>query len=251
MLLGGSTAGAAAFVDAFHTGRLAGDAPGTTDPPTRYTTAAAAYNPPFDSGGPRGRAWGPGSLTRVDPDDDQTLWTIQQHVSAINAWGTRIARVRGPGPATPTSAPGLVAIGEGARTLTLTGAAAGDSAFFDPGPGFPRRFAVTIGCGLTVTGARVISATTAEVTLTSAGATKGSCPVTAINPDGQAATSPVGLVETDTRPVAGDAARTTPVGTALTGRVPASDADGDPTTATLVDGPAHGTLELAPSGSYT
>src|SRR5204863_893467 len=101
MAIGGSVAGAAPRVDAWFSGRLSGDATGATDVPTLYTASTFAYNPPLDTGSPR--RWGDYSAVSLDPADDMTMWTIQEYTSATNTWGTRIARLRAPGPAIPTS----------------------------------------------------------------------------------------------------------------------------------------------------
>ena len=73
--IGFSTAGSLERANAGTTGRLTGDAAGTTATPTLYTASATAYNPPSDAGGAQGRRWGDFSYTSPDPDDDMTLWT--------------------------------------------------------------------------------------------------------------------------------------------------------------------------------
>src|SRR5919201_1469475 len=119
MAIGGSVAGAGARVDAWFSGRLPGDPSGQLDTPTRYTGSTSSYNPPDDPGGSFGRRWGDYSLTRVDPDDNQTMWTIQEYVQAANTRGVRIAKLKAPPPATPASpSPASVATGQASTTVS-------------------------------------------------------------------------------------------------------------------------------------
>ena len=246
MLIAGSTAAANTFVDAWYAGRRAQDAAGTVEAPTRYSTSASSYAAPYSR-------WGDYSLTRVDPTDDLTLWTIQEYVSAANTYGTRIARLRAPAPATPASASVVVPLGQASTTVTITGTSAADAAFFDPGNGFSSRFGATVGCGVTVNSATVVSATSLTLDVDSTGATKGLCPVTATNPDGQAATSAGGIVQTDGRPQAADDGGTVAQDAVL--EAPSvlgndSDPDADALTASLETGPAHGDLTLRADGTF-
>jgi VCBS repeat-containing protein len=73
--------------------------------------------------------------------------------------------------------------------------------------------------------------------------------------DGQAdsnvATVTITVTPVNDPPVANNATASTNEDTPLTGAVSATDVDGDPLTYALVTGPAHGTLQLSSSGSYT
>src|SRR5205823_11898664 len=110
--IGFSSAGAAAFVNASTVGRLSGDASGTMEAVTNYTTATAAYNPAGDTGSTQGRRWGDYSFTSVDPSDDMSMWTIQEYTSSTNNWGVQVVKRLAPPPATPSSAsPSSVAQG--------------------------------------------------------------------------------------------------------------------------------------------
>ncbi|MGY2874665.1 hypothetical protein ACVW00_001855 [Marmoricola sp. URHA0025 HA25] len=95
MALAGSVAGAALHANAWYAAKLPGD---PVSAPVNYTTSTFAYNPPGDTGGTGGRRWGDYSLTRVDPTDNQTIWTIQEYASADDTWGVRIARLQAPRP---------------------------------------------------------------------------------------------------------------------------------------------------------
>ncbi len=247
MLIGGSTAAANTFVDAWFSGRRSQDAAGVVDTPTRYTSASAAYAAPYDR-------WGDYSLARVDPTDDLTLWTIQEYVNGSDSFGTRIARLRAPPPATPASASAVVPRGQASTTVTVTGTSSANSAFFDPGSGFAARIAAGVGCGATVNEVTFDSATSVTLDLNTTSATKGLCPVTVTNPDGQTASSGGGIVQTDGRPIAVDDSGAVAQGGQLDGSSVLgndSDPDADPLTAVVATGPTHGSLSLNPDGTYT
>ncbi len=187
MAIGGSVAGAAHRPDPWFSGRLSGDAAGVTDAPTEYAAASAAYNPPGDPGGSSGRRWGDYSMTSVDPNDDMTMWTIQEYTFATNIWGTRIARLQAPPPATPASSSAAVPLGSSSTPVTITGTSAGGSGFFDPGPGFAGRIAAAVTGGVAVNGITVDDPTHVTLDLNTVGATAGAKNVTVTNPDGQSA----------------------------------------------------------------
>ncbi len=174
MSIGGSVAGLGHAADAWFSGRLPGDPAGQTDTPTEYTATTAAYNPPGDPGGGSGRRWGDYSMTSVDPDDDQTMWTIQEYASSTNVWGTRIARISAPPPATPSSvAPSTIQAGQASVPVTVTGTSTAGSGFFDPGAGFPKHLLGAVGCGVTVNSTSFTNPTTAVLNLNTTAATPG------------------------------------------------------------------------------
>ena len=101
---------------------------------SEYTASASAYNPSGDPGGPAGRRWGDYSFTSVDPNDDMTMWTIQEYVNGTNTYGVRVAKLLAPPPATPvTASPSSVAAGVPSTIVTVTGTQVAGSGFFDPG----------------------------------------------------------------------------------------------------------------------
>ena len=200
MAIGGSTASADTHADAWYAGRLPTDPAGTTDAPTRYTASTFSYNPAFDPGGTSGRRWGDYSLTRVDPNDNQTLWTIQEYVNATDSWGVKVAKLRAPGPATPAATSAPVPQGESSTHVTLTGTASGGSGWYDPGAGFSQRLGVAIGCGVQVNSVNVVSLTELDLDLDTTGASLGACPVTTTNPDGQQTTGIDALVVVNYQP---------------------------------------------------
>ena len=180
--LGFSVAGAAARIDAATVGRLSGDTLGTIQTPVLYTATTTAYNPPGDPGGASGRRWGDYSYTSLDPNDDMTLWTIQEFCNATNSYGVRVAKLIAPPPATPDcTMPSLV--NTPTQNVTITGTSTGGSGFFDPGTGFPNRLQASVSGGVTVNS--VTYNTPTSVTLNITVTTNGLKNVNFTNPDGQ------------------------------------------------------------------
>jgi hypothetical protein len=178
MAIGGSVAGAAARPDAwFGTLKAGGSA---LSGPTPYTTATADYQPPYNR-------WGDYSLTRVDPEDDQTVWTIQEYVTGPNAWGTRVAKLLAPAPAAPASvSPASTPAGTSSVHLSLSAPAG--TGWFDPGTGFADRFAVTDSCGAPVSNVSLTAPNTVTLDLDTHALGDATCSFTVTNPDGQSAT---------------------------------------------------------------
>jgi uncharacterized repeat protein (TIGR01451 family) len=187
MAIGGSVAGNNHSADAWFSGRLPSDPTGQLDAPTQYTASSTAYNPTGDSGSPR--RWGDYSFTSVDPDDDMTMWTIQEYSNGTNTYGVRVARLSARPPATPSSTtPASVAAGQASTSIAVTGTPAAGSGFFDPGSGFAKRLSAAVGCGITVNSAAYVNPTEVQLDLDTTAATGGPCDVTITNPDDQAAT---------------------------------------------------------------
>ncbi|HUP68845.1 MAG TPA: Calx-beta domain-containing protein [Acidimicrobiales bacterium] len=266
MALGASTGGAAVPTDAVTAGRLATDPPNTLQPPVLLTASplTASYNPPSDPGSPSGRRWGDYSYTSLDPNDDMTMWTVQQFVNATNSYGVQVARLTAPPPATPNSAtPATVAPGHPSIGVTVTGSSVGGSGFYDPGSGFPSRLTVTVSGGVTVNAATYVNPTTINLDLNTLGATAGAKTITVTNPDGQSRSAtvmevvPPALVVGDRTVTEGNSGTITATFTVSVApasptpvRVDFSTVDG---TATAADGdysPANGTLTF-PTGVVT
>jgi hypothetical protein len=188
--LGGSTAGANDRINAATIGRLSGDPLGTLQSPVTYTTSSTAYNPAGDTGVPSGsRRFGDYSYTSIDPEDDMTMWTIQEWNHATNSYAMRVAKLLAPPPATPASAsPATIASGQSSVNVTITGTVVNGSGFFDPGPTFAKHIAATVSGGLTVNSVTYTSPTQITLNLSTVGATAGTKDVTVTNPDGQALT---------------------------------------------------------------
>jgi len=194
--MGFSAAGAHDYVNAGTAGRLKNDAPGTMRSPVLYTSTSSAYNPRDTGGNPINR-WGDYSYTCLDPDDDMTMWTIQEWCSSPDVYGVQVARLLAPPPATPASCdPALLDPGANNINVAVTGTSNGDTGFFDPGPGFSNRIAASIsGSGVTVNGITYNNPTNLILNLTvSSNAIAGTRMVTIINPDGQDVSSNVGIL---------------------------------------------------------
>ena len=42
-------------------------------------------------------------ITSVDPNDDMTMWTVQEFCDATNSYGVRVVQLLAPPPVTPTT----------------------------------------------------------------------------------------------------------------------------------------------------
>ena len=194
--MGFSTAGTANYINAGTCGRLAGDALGTMRTPVvEYTASATAYNPSGDTGSSTGRRWGDYSYTSLDPNDDMTMWTIQEYCNAKNSYGLQIAKLLAPPPATPAScSPASIVTGQTSVSVTLTGTQVSGSGFYDPGSGFANRFAAAVSGGVTVASVTYNNPTSVTLVLNTAAASTGAKTITVTNPDGQALTSASGIL---------------------------------------------------------
>ncbi len=219
--IGSSAAGSNEHANAVTSGRLSGDPAGTLQSPSLFTSSTAAYNPAADPGGPR--RWGDYSYTSLDPDDDMTLWTIQEYCSSTDSWGVRVAELKAPAPAIPASAtPAAIAPGQASVSVVVTGSSVAGSGFFDPGPDYAKRLSASVsGSGVTVNSATVTGPTSLTLDLDTVGAAPGPRTVTVTNPDGQSRTSteailtitssPAGPSVEGIAPGSGDAAAANPV----------------------------------------
>jgi hypothetical protein len=186
--MGFSAAGNASFASAATVGRLSGDASGTMQvPPVIYEAGIAAYNPPSDPGGSSGRRWGDYSYTSLDPEDDMTMWTIQEFTSALNSYGVRAVKLLAPPPATPASAPN-VATGQSSVNVSVTGTSASGSGFYDPGAGFAKRITASVSGGVVVNSVTYVDPTHVTLNISTVSVPAGAKNVTITNPDGQSLT---------------------------------------------------------------
>jgi hypothetical protein len=180
------------WVTAETAGRLQGDASGTLQAirelragGNSYTRVSSGYN-----------RWGDYSTTSVDPNDDLSIWTVQEYATSTkDAWGTWIAQLLAPAP-TLNNPAGSGAAGTTGVVLNLTG-----TGLFDPGAGFASRLAIVL-TGGTVNGisnyvVTYTSPTAASVTFDiAAGATAGGRNIVLTNPDGQQVTVTNGFTVT-------------------------------------------------------
>jgi hypothetical protein len=208
-VLGSNIAGTNERVNAFQTGRLATDALGTmregTGTAAGYTASTFAYNPAGDPGSPT-RRWGDYSMTVVDPMDDMSIWTIQEFVNGTNTYGTQVAKLLAPPPATPAAV--SVFAGQTSVDAVITGTvpAGSGAGFYDPGANlvaparaFNHIAASVSGSNVVVNSVTYNSPTQVTLNLNTTFAVPGARTLTITNPDGQTrtgtltVTSPVGI----------------------------------------------------------
>src|SRR5439155_813168 len=137
MALGCSGSNSNEFIGAYSCGRLATDPLGSMQTILQLKAGGASYK---RLDGTINR-FGDYSYTSLDPNDDMTLWTIQEYAtSTANIWGTWISQLKAPAPTlisvSPASPSGIQ--GQSGITLTLTG-----TGIYDPGPGYRNRLAIT------------------------------------------------------------------------------------------------------------
>jgi hypothetical protein len=195
--IGYSTAGTTFPIDTATNGRLRTDTLGTTGAVALYTNATGnTYNPSSDPGGTSGRRWGDYSFTSLDPQDDMTMWTIQEFCNATNSYGVRVVKLNAPPPASPSSSSLLsIAPGLSSVSITVTGNNAGGAEFYDPGanlaaPALPfNHISATVSGGVTVNSVTYVDPTHVTLDLNTVAATLGGKNITITNPDGQSTTS--------------------------------------------------------------
>jgi hypothetical protein len=203
--IGFSVAGANEHINAGFAGRLAQDPLGSVREPVLYTASSTAYNPPGDSGGAEGRRWGDYSYTCVDPDDDMTLWTVQQFCNAQNSYGLRVLRILAPPPATPIACnPATLSAGASNVTVSVTGMSTNGSGFFDAGASFSNHVSAAVsGSGVTVEAINYIDPTHLNLTVSvSLTASAGPRALSITNPDGQVIQSAAGILNVSGSPPA-------------------------------------------------
>jgi hypothetical protein len=191
--IGTSASATNARINAATAGRLAGDTSGTLQTPLLYTSSSTSYNPPADPGPPR--RWGDYSYTSLDPNDDMTLWTIQEYCNAVDSYGVRVAQLIAPPPATPVSAAPPSVMAAASVDVVVSGTSTSGSGFYDPGSSYPSRIAASVSGGdVTVSGVTYTDPTSLTLHLNTLGAVPGSRTITVTNPDGQAQTSAPGVL---------------------------------------------------------
>src|SRR5205823_3384004 len=182
---GFSSAGNNDRINAGTNGRLRTDTLGTTQAVALYTTSSTAYNPPSDPGPPR--RWGDYSYTSLDPNDDMTMWAIQEWCQATNSYAVQVVKLLAPPPATPTIA-GTANSGVASTNVVITGTSVSGSEFYDPGTGFANRIGASVSGGVTVNSVTYTDPTHVTLNISTVGAPVGLKDVTITNPDGQSTT---------------------------------------------------------------
>lgn len=181
MAMGFSMSKAGSFIRTGASGRLAGDASGTTQATTVAYTATQAYNV-FAT------RWGDYSMCNVDPADDQTCWIIN-HQSAGTSWQVRVTQLKAPGPSPIASVAPNVLVPGNNYNLTVTGTPTSGSEYFDTDATYPNRLAAAFSGGdVTVNSITFSHAAVQSMTLNvtvSPAAPNGGRNLTITNPDGQ------------------------------------------------------------------
>jgi hypothetical protein len=194
---GFTSAGPNDRLNAATAGRLASDTNGTTQTPQLYTNTAASYNLAFN--GNFVDRWGDYSYTSVDPNDDMTMWTIQEFANATDSYGVQVVKLIAPPPATVSTAnPSSVSAGQASVNVTISGTVVNGSGFFDPGAGFPNHISASVSGGVTVNSVTYVNPTTVTLNISTVGASVGLKNVTITNPDGQSTTGTGVLTVTST-----------------------------------------------------
>ena len=189
MMLGCSVAGAAEYAEIAVAGRLAGDPAGDLSAPIVAQASSTVYD---YNDGSYPRRWGDYSVTTLDPNDNMTIWTIQEYCNAVNSWGVRVIQTKAPPPASPwTCVPATVPLGVAGTNILVTGMATNGLGFYDPGTGFASRLSAALtGAGVTVNQVSYLNPSNLTLNITVAGnAAAGGRSLIVTNPDGQTAPS--------------------------------------------------------------
>jgi hypothetical protein len=201
--MGLSTAGATSYVNAATVGRLATDSHGIFTAPLRYTSSNTAYNPPGDTGNATTpRRWGDYSFTSVDPDDDMTMWTIQQYCNTTNSYAVQVAKLLAPPPARPIACSPASVVRGTITTVRVTGMSENGSGFFDPGARFSKHIGATMsGTGVSVNSFTYVDPTHVILNLfVATDALGGPRTITITNPDGQSASNTTAIFDINAAP---------------------------------------------------
>lgn len=181
VILGCSTAGASYYADAVVAKHFETDPLNSIRNPIFLTNSKTAYN--LGSANARGRRWGDNSHTCVDPQDDLTIWTIQEYCSEINQWGCYVDRILAGAPATAVKVVPSKVKANSTETIKIKGMRPLGGGFYEPGEKYPNHLTVSIE-DAQVNSVNVISATELELNITT-GKSKGLKKIKIKNPDGQ------------------------------------------------------------------
>jgi len=172
------------YIGSYTCGRLVTDPINTMGAVTQIIAGTASYLLLDNSSRNR---WGDYSYTSLDPNNDMSLWTIQEYAkSPVNTWGTYVAELLSPPPIlvnpNTNGAPGQTGF-----VLELSG-----NGFYDPGAGYSNRLDVVLTGGavngISNYGISYISPTNLLVSFDIAtNASSGHRNIALTNPDGQPA----------------------------------------------------------------
>jgi hypothetical protein len=186
------------YMDAAATGRYATDTLGTMQNVFTYTASGAPYNAGDVSSASEPHRWGDYSYTCVDPNDDMTMWTVQEWSAfSQNGFAVQVAKLPAPAPATPISCtPTNIQVGMTNVDIAVVGFSTNATGFFDPGPTFSNHIAAVVsGSGVTVNRVTYIDPTHVKLNISAdSSAAPGGRLITVTNPDGQSVSSATQLL---------------------------------------------------------
>jgi hypothetical protein len=178
------------YIGAYTCGRLATDPIGTMQSITQIQAGQASYTV-LDAN--KVNRWGDYSASSLDPNDDMTIWTIQEYATtSTNVWGTVVARLTSP-PPIANNPNGSGCAGQNGNMLSITG-----SGFYDPGPGYTNRLTVQLSGGIVngISNYSVIYNGPTSITVffdIAANASPGTRTIIITNPDGRSTSVPSGF----------------------------------------------------------
>lgn len=184
LVLGCSTAGGPYFADAAFTQHWGSDCPSLLKPAIIYTQSSTSYNPDFDQG--PGRRWGDYSTVSIDPQDNMTLWTIQEFCNAADSWGCRVVKILAPPPPPFLISPSVVPQ-RGSVNLTIVGSGVNGQSFYNPPANFPNHLQASLS-GCKINFIQVLNPTQLLINVSTLGAS-GAKTMQITNPDGQTVSS--------------------------------------------------------------
>lgn len=197
VVVGFTSASENQYLSASYSYRLVTDSATKFRQVVNYEESNSAYNLPWENYQQRGcRRWGDYSFTSLDPNDDMTIWTIQEYCDSTDSWGCIVGKVLSPPPPIDTvwtPNPPTITAGMSSVIVTVNSTIPG---FYDPGPGFPNRISASCNHGVTVNSITYNSPTSVTLDLNTQNAQRNNgdnadiyIDVTITNPDGQSVTA--------------------------------------------------------------
>ncbi len=185
MVLASSVAGTAQAASAQFTDRLATDALGTLREPIIYAAGKPGYN--IQQTHPQ--QWSEFSSADVDPLEDMTIWTMQEHTNKESNTQWAVSVVQLMAPELPASATEQILLSRELSSVSVTiigqQAIPQKGGYYDPGAGFPRRLTAS-SRGVLINSITYNSPTSITLDISTMGSLPGVYDITIINPDRQA-----------------------------------------------------------------
>ena len=183
VVVGSSVAGNHSYINAAYAKRPWNWPLGSLQTPYVYTKSTTSYNPPDN-------AWGTYTVATIDPDDNMTVWLVEQYCNATDSYALQVVRVLSPPPPQCfTSTPSTVMSGQSSVTLTITPVGTTGRSFYDPPSDFLKHLKVNID-NVIVNSVTVVNPLELNVNISTVGSFPGRKSITITNPDGQQAFVP-------------------------------------------------------------